>query len=73
MQKLVVHCAEPDKAKAAFARRNAVVEGVNIARDLVNEPANKLGPVEFAERVKELERIGVEVEILDADALPSSA
>ncbi len=69
LQKLVVHCAEPDKAKAAFARRNAVVEGVNIARDLVNEPANKLGPVEFAERAKELERIGVEVEILDADAL----
>ncbi|MDP1909464.1 MAG: leucyl aminopeptidase, partial [Hyphomicrobium sp.] len=33
--------------------------------DLVNEPANILGPVEFADRVKELESIGLEVEILD--------
>jgi leucyl aminopeptidase len=69
VEKLVIHCSEPDKAKAAFARRRAVVEGVHIARDLVNEPANKLGPVEFAERVMELERVGVEVEILDVNAL----
>ncbi|MBN8908542.1 MAG: leucyl aminopeptidase, partial [Rhodospirillales bacterium] len=34
------------------------------ARDLVNEPANVLGPVDFAERVKALEQLGVEVEIL---------
>jgi leucyl aminopeptidase len=69
LRKLVIHCAEPDRAKAAFASRGAVVEGVNIARDLVNEPANKLGPVEFADRAKELEQVGVEVEILDVDAL----
>src|SRR4029453_1322870 len=37
--------------------------------DLVNEPANVLGPVEFADRVKELERVGLEVEILDVEAL----
>ena len=35
-----------------------------LARDLVNEPANVLGPVEFAARAKELETLGVEVEIL---------
>ena len=43
-----------------------------LARDLVNEPANMLGPVEFAERVRELEKLGVEIEILDADELRSS-
>jgi len=65
LTKLVVHCADPEKARAAFEARRALAEGVYVARDLVNEPANVLGPVEFAERVKELESTGLEVEILD--------
>ena len=69
LQKLVIHAADPDKARAAFARYLAVANGVVIARDLVNEPANALGPVEFAERVRELEKVGVEVEILDAEQI----
>ena len=69
LAKLVVHCADPEKAKAAFEAKRAVADGVYIARDLVNEPANVLGPVEFAERVKELERTGLEVEILDDKTL----
>jgi leucyl aminopeptidase len=66
LQKLVIHCENPDKARAAFARHLAVAHGVVIARDLVNEPANVLGPIEFADRVRELEKVGVEVEIFDA-------
>ncbi|MBU4530107.1 MAG: leucyl aminopeptidase [Hoeflea sp.] len=50
--------------KKAFATRHAIWEGVELARNLVNEPANVLGPVEFADRAKELESLGVEVEIL---------
>ena len=69
LQKLVVHCADPDKARAAYVRYAAVANGVITARDLVNEPANALGPVEFADRVKELEASGLEIEILDADQL----
>jgi leucyl aminopeptidase len=69
LARITIHCAEPEKARAAFQRHQAVANGVNFARDLVNEPANVLGPVEFAERVKELERVGVDVEILDVDAL----
>ena len=69
LQKLVIHAADPDKARAAFARYLAVANGVVIARDLVNEPANALGPVEFAERARELEKVGVEVEILDAEQI----
>lgn len=57
--------ADPDAARAAFAVHEAVVEGVVMARDLVNEPANVLGPVEFAERIQALSEVGVEVEILD--------
>jgi leucyl aminopeptidase len=69
LRKLVIHCADPDKARAAFARHLAVANGVVIARDLVNEPANVLGPLEFAERARELEKVGVEVEILDAEEI----
>ncbi len=69
LTKLVIHCADPDKARAAFEDKRALADGIYFARDLVNEPANVLGPVEFAERVKELERIGLEVEILDEKQL----
>ena len=69
LQKLVVHCADPDKARAAYTRYAAVANGTFAARDLVNEPANALGPVEFADRVKELEKLGIEVEILDEEQL----
>jgi leucyl aminopeptidase len=69
LQKLVVHCADPDKARAAYARYAALVNGIVTARDLVNEPANALGPVEFADRVKELEASGLEIEILDAEQI----
>lgn len=51
-------------AKKAAVNSQAIAEGVFIARDLVNEPANVLGPAEFAAKAKELEKLGVEVEIL---------
>jgi leucyl aminopeptidase len=47
-----------------FETATAVADGVVLARDLVNEPANILGPSEFAAKAKELEALGVEVEIL---------
>ncbi len=51
-------------AKKAFEDAEAVVGGVTLARDLVNEPANVLGPLEFAAKAKELSKLGVKVEIL---------
>ena len=51
-------------AEAAFEAMSAVADAVIFARDLVSEPANVLYPAEFARRVKELERLGLEVEIL---------
>ncbi|WP_425989680.1 leucyl aminopeptidase [Brevundimonas sp. TWP2-3-2] len=51
-------------AKAALEPLNAVADAVYFSRDLVAEPANILYPAEFARRVKELERLGLKVEIL---------
>ncbi|OCW55822.1 leucyl aminopeptidase [Hoeflea olei] len=61
---VVIQHADAAGCKKAFASRQAVAEGVTLARNLVNEPANVLGPVEFAARAKELEALGVTVEIL---------
>ncbi|HRD77577.1 MAG TPA: leucyl aminopeptidase [Hyphomicrobiaceae bacterium] len=69
IERLVVHCDQPERAEEEFARRQAVAKGVFLARDLVNEPANVLGPVEFAERANELADTGLEVEVLDVPAL----
>lgn len=69
LRRIVVQCAKPDAVSKAFASRKAVADGMFLARDLVNEPANVLGPVEFAERMRDLGRAGLEVEILDEDQL----
>ncbi|WP_029032450.1 leucyl aminopeptidase [Salinarimonas rosea] len=67
--RLVFGCADPAAVKKAAKVREGLAEGVVIARDLVNEPANVLGPVEFADVAKALEKVGVDVEILDEKQL----
>ncbi|WP_350333827.1 leucyl aminopeptidase [Coralliovum pocilloporae] len=52
------------KVRKAAAAANGVADGVLLARDLVNEPANVLGPEEFAKRAVALTELGVEVEVL---------
>jgi leucyl aminopeptidase len=52
------------KAKKAWAEAAELAAGVELARNLVNEAPNALGPVEFAEEAARLSEVGVEVEIL---------
>ena len=59
-----VAAAEPAAAQSAWAMYEAVARGVRFTRDLVSEPANILYPAEFARRVKDLDSLGLEVEIL---------
>jgi leucyl aminopeptidase len=59
-----IAAADPAKAAKAFEGLEALADGVLFARDLVAEPANILYPAEFARRVKALESLGLEVEIL---------
>jgi leucyl aminopeptidase len=56
-------------AKKAFAPVASVVDGVNLARELVNEPPNVLYPEEFARRAGQLKKLGVDVEVLDVKAM----
>ena len=56
-------------AKKVWAEQQGVTNGVMLARDLVNEPANVLTPKEFAKRASELKKLGCQVEILDEKAM----
>ncbi len=62
--KVTLSAAESAAAGKAWASREGVAAGAIIARDLVNEPPNVLGPVEFAARASELKKLGVKVDVL---------
>jgi len=64
LERLSIATAEATAAKQAFAPLSAVAEGVFLTRDLVSEPPNILHPISFAERCRELEKLGIEVEVL---------
>jgi leucyl aminopeptidase len=63
-QTITIGTANLAAAKKAIADADAVAGGVILARDLVNEPANILGPLEFAAEAKKLEALGLKVTIL---------
>jgi len=65
---VVIVTAAPAAAEAAFRHHDAVLRGVFLARDLVAEPGNHLGPAELADRVRLLAELGVAVDILDPAA-----
>lgn len=66
---ITIAVANSDAAQKAWAAREAVADGVVMARDLINEPANVLYPAEFARRAQALKKLGVAVEVLDVPAM----
>ena len=62
--KVTIAVAGVAAVEKAFAARAAVADGVAIARDLVNEPANVLYPEEFARRAGGLKKLGAVVDVL---------
>jgi leucyl aminopeptidase len=68
-RKVTVADGDTEAVRRAFAARAAVGDGVVMARDLVNEPANVLYPEEFARRAAGLRKLGVRVEVLDIPKL----
>ena len=70
-KKVDVHiaCANPAAAEKAWSRSVGIADGVVMARDLINEPANVLYPGEFARRASGLSKHGITVEVLDVAAM----
>ncbi|MBZ6077957.1 leucyl aminopeptidase [Microvirga puerhi] len=67
--RFVFAVSAPAEVKKAAKTADGIAAGVTIARELVNEPPNVLGPKEFAARAEALTKLGVEVEILDEKAM----
>ncbi len=62
---VAIHTKSASAAKKLWEGVEGVGQGVMLARDLVNEPANILTPKDFAKRAMELKKLGCKVEILD--------
>ena len=58
-----------EETHPAVSDRMGLIKGVEMARNLVFEPPNTLFPVEFASRCMVLEALGVEVSVLDEEAM----
>ncbi len=63
LTKVVIGTAKPNAAKKLFSDLEAIADGVALARDLVSEPPNVIFPQSFAEELKALSKLGVDVEI----------
>jgi leucyl aminopeptidase len=66
---IFVAVEEPAAVRRELKARDGLADGVLLARNLVNEPANVLYPEEFARRAQELEKLGVQVKIFDVAEL----
>lgn len=64
---MMVKDAGEIEGQATAAR--AVIEGAFFTRDLVSEPANHLTTTEFANRIKDMESLGLKVTVLEEDKL----
>jgi leucyl aminopeptidase len=69
VRRLAIVASAARAAQGSLARLDVLAAGVETARNLVNEPANLLGPEEFARRARSLSQVGVKVEVLDERAL----
>ncbi len=69
----IVVIGASDAAQAQWTNAAAaVVEGVGFARELVTEPANIIYPETFVLRCQRLAALGVEIQVLDEDAMQAA-
>ncbi|WP_293880180.1 leucyl aminopeptidase [Sphingomonas sp.] len=68
LDEVIIVNAEPG-LDTAWAAARAVVEGVSFTRELVTEPANIIYPESFVDRCQKLAEVGVQIEVLDEDAM----
>ena len=72
LKEVFFNAKDPSEVKNLFSERESIVNGIYLARDLLNEPANVLYPETFAERCKELESLGIKVTVLGEKELKNN-
>lgn len=65
LKQLTIMLDNGDAAKKEYKTLESIVEGVFLTRDLVSEPPNVLNPETYAEKCKDLKKVGVKVNVLD--------
>ena len=60
---IVTH--SPEKTAACYHDSEAIVSGITMAKNLINEPSNIKYPESFAKQCESLKELGIEVEVLD--------
>ncbi|MFY9287629.1 MAG: leucyl aminopeptidase [Alphaproteobacteria bacterium] len=65
LKTLMIATAHATKAKALYASKDKIADGVSLTRDLVSEPANIIYPQTLADACSTLKTLGVKVEVLD--------
>ncbi|MAK62149.1 MAG: leucyl aminopeptidase [Ponticaulis sp.] len=58
-----------DSVTALWKELEAAAAGTEMARDLMNEPPNVLYPESYADRIKEMEALGIKVTVLGEDEM----
>ena len=61
---VTIACDKPEAATSAWQDTRGVAEGVVLARDLVDQPANVLTPKAFAKRAAKVKKLGAKVSVL---------
>ena len=64
-----IMCGATANVKNIFEELDLIADGVVLARDLVTEPGNVIYPESYAEKIKELSDLGIDVEILTEDEM----
>ena len=64
LKKITIVVSNPTAAKAAFKEKQAIADSVYMARDLCAEPANILNPKAFADKIVDMKKVGLDIEIL---------
>ncbi|MBQ9739242.1 MAG: leucyl aminopeptidase [Alphaproteobacteria bacterium] len=64
LKKITIVVSNPAEAKTAFKEKQAIVDSIYMARDLCSEPANVLTPKTFADKIADMGKLGLDIEIL---------
>lgn len=65
LTKMAIAVDDVAAAKTAWADWAPVAEGVDVARELLNQPPNILNPETYAKQIEGMAKLGLEIEILD--------
>jgi len=69
LKSISILSADFAEARRAYVAQDKVADAVHLARELVSEPGNVIFPDSLAAQCAELEKLGVEVEILDEEQM----